>query len=475
MANEPIENHPIAAYFIDSVWTIDPNFDFGTDPDPLDDSDDDLLSGLSYSTTPIKLVDTSTFERWLQSALRALVAPKLRVDGVLGSTTRLALRKFQLHVHKWLPKAAALEPDGIPGPGTVEALEQTTGTKAPTAHPSPVAPPPSSTERIVMTTRYDKNETQYVARLGDDEIRFSMWSKVRKAANGTEFHDPYNVSKYEGAKVDLLTDKDLVSLGFSTSGARIFRANALKESAGRFGATNTYDNQIVSWGIAQFAGHAGTLARLLAELKETPETTPHFSRFFVQNGIDVDYGPYPYDDMAKGIETTRSSGWHIVVTDAKTSHRGDRGWKFLRTQPQMLAAFFLAGNQVEIQRGQAKFWRENFLDKALRTKIGDTGYRFADYITSEYGVGLGARLFNWMPAWLSKWFCDIAQTLGVRYGGLDFLNPNTWNQNPAYEEDFWVLMKDRRRREKAGSWDTYGEDLLRVRGSYSMSQTGTSP
>lgn len=155
-----------------------------------------------------------------------------------------------------------------------------------------------------------------------------------------------------------------------------------------------------------------------------------------------------------------------MVNDGKISHRGDRGWKFLRTQPEQLAAFFLAGNYPEIQRGQAKFWRETFLDKALRTKITEAGHRFSDYITSEYGIGLGARLFNWMPAWLPIWFRDFAKELSTRHGGRDFLNPDTWNDNPAYEEEFFTLMKDRRRKEKAGGWDTYGEDLLRYRGSY---------
>jgi Putative peptidoglycan binding domain len=101
-----------------------------SDVDPEAFDDPDAAPPASFGG-PIPLRDTSTRERWLQSALQALVAPKLVVDGELGPRTSEAVATFQR-------RAAALgvgplAVDGDPGPRTIKALERATLTKAPVA------------------------------------------------------------------------------------------------------------------------------------------------------------------------------------------------------------------------------------------------------------------------------------------------------------------------------------------------------
>jgi hypothetical protein len=224
------------------------------------------------TTTP--LVDVTTYERWLQSALKALVAPDLGVDGKPGARTKKALERFQTLSPRL--GGPALRADGVAGPKTIAALEQLTDSTAPTrkegdpvaSTPAPTTPPTSTNGITVREVNSADGATEYVISSGDDEVRFSYWTP--------EFRNykPYNVSRYKGARKGLLKDEDFLRLGYSPSEIKILKANALKESGGAFGAINTWDDQLVSWGMAQFAGQAGTLAALLSDLKDDPARAP---------------------------------------------------------------------------------------------------------------------------------------------------------------------------------------------------------
>lgn len=85
-------------------------------------------------------------------------------------------------------------------------------------------------------------------------------------------------------------------------------------------AVNTWDDQIVSWGMAQFAGHAGSLAGLLIFLKE--RTPAAFAKFFVAAGIDVDHGPYPCFDRKERREITRTGAHVEIAAGGKEGGRG---------------------------------------------------------------------------------------------------------------------------------------------------------
>jgi len=124
-----------------------------------------------------------------------------------------------------------------------------------------------------------------------------------------------------------------------------------------------WDDQIVSWGMAQFAGQAGTLAVLLADLKEDPRSRASYLRWFVGNGIDVARGEYRWKDGKTRV------GWHVVVTGDGETHRGNEGWSHIRTQPRLLGAFMLAGNDPAIQLGQVSFWRDSFLTRAIAKHV----------------------------------------------------------------------------------------------------------
>lgn len=76
-------------------------------------------------------------DTWLQTCLRALVAPDLVVDGDAGPRTTAALKKFQ--------REHGLHADGIAGPRTIAALEAASHTLAPgstTLQTMAVAPEP---------------------------------------------------------------------------------------------------------------------------------------------------------------------------------------------------------------------------------------------------------------------------------------------------------------------------------------------
>ena len=91
-------------------------------------------------------VDTSSFERWVQSGVSAvglasgfLTAP-LPVDGVMGAPVRTAVRAFQRQANTIVGRR--LVPDGIVGRETTGALEEATTSSAPTVREKDRAPAP---------------------------------------------------------------------------------------------------------------------------------------------------------------------------------------------------------------------------------------------------------------------------------------------------------------------------------------------
>lgn len=114
------------------------------DPEAFEDPEDAELP-VSFGG-PVPLRDTRTRERWLQSALQALVAPTLGVDGVLGPRTSEAVARFQRRAKALVGKV--LRVDGIAGRDTIAALEVATSSTAPAlAQPAKVAaaaPAPST-------------------------------------------------------------------------------------------------------------------------------------------------------------------------------------------------------------------------------------------------------------------------------------------------------------------------------------------
>lgn len=453
--------------------------------EPWDEFDDEGLGELEAPVSfggPVALEDASTYERWLQSALKALVAPELEVDGELGPRTRVAVKTFQRRAGALRPGAPRLAVDGIAGPRTIAELELQTGSKAPGRHegedaeertveeepadptppsagaPTPVVAPVSGGNLTVAEESID-GTIEYVISDGRDTVRFSYWTPDYNN------YRPFNVSRYRGARKNLVPDAQILAAGYGPSELRILRANALKESGGAFGAINTWDDQIVSWGMAQFAGHAGTLAALLADLKDDPRSKPAYERFFVANGIDVAYGSYPWKQTTK-------TGWHVVVASDGGPLRGDDGWRFVRTQPRLIGAFLLAGNDPSIQLGQMLFWRRAFLLRAFRKIIGKKdggsapGAPVDRYLTSERGLAIIARLHNWMPAHVVAWSNRFIAQLQQQHAGVDVHDPSSWDIVAGIEQAFVQLVSDERKRVKRGSYDTYALDLGRERGSF---------
>ena len=435
------------------------------------EADASELEPLIASFGDLDLADISTHERWLQSALKALVAPSLRVDGKLGARTVAAIKSFQSAASRLRGGGPALRVDGLAGPGTLAALAALTGVDAPTSREGAVVVPSSppaptalpSTARAILVREERVGETvEYVITADGDEVRFAYWSRERRD------YRPHAVSRYRGAKKGLVSDAQILAAGYSTSELAILRANAQKEAGGTYGAINTWDNQIVSWGMAQFAGHAGTLANLLLELREDPRSAAAYDRWFRSQGVDVDEGEYPC-----GGETRR--GVHVVVRDGAAVHRGDRGWEYLRGQPRLIGAFLLAGNDPAIQLGQILFWRRAFLTRAYRKVVGRSGGggRVSDFLTAERSIAIIVRLYNWMPAHVVKWCDRFLDEMAAAHPGRAVHDPRTWDQ--ALEDTLVARISEARKASKKGDYDDYALDLGRTRGTFRPGADGDSP
>ena len=438
--------------------------------DPRDAPADDPLSFADDSI----VLDSPA--HWLQSCLRRLVDPTLTIDGAVGLRTRQALKTFQR-------RTGRLTPDGVAGPRTLAALATQVGVPCPTAtgtttvtitttvttpdpEPFPAPTPALATAHGEFRVHSVELGTgvQHIVSSRDDEVRFAYWGPGHPGGQG----DGFDLSQYHGGKKGGVTAPQLAALGYPRGAAQIFLANAAKESGGLFGAINTWDDQILSWGVAQFAGRAGTLAALLAGMMEDPAARPAYDRYFTANGLGVAHGRYTLN--AHGGKPERShTGWHAVVATPDGPRTGDDAWLYVRSQPRLLGALMLAGNDPAIQLGQVRFWMDHFLERAVRKVVvrdhlGD--HRVCDFITSVYGLGLVARLFNWMPAYVQPWFAEFVDELARRHPDLDVRSHTTWAAHPALADEFAELLKTKRRQVKKGSYDTYGLDLDRAAGSY---------
>ncbi len=446
--DDELDNNDWALSFADEPWQ---------DYDPEADDPDAIAEPISFDS--LDLENVSSFEHWLHSSLKALVAPDLTVDGVLGRRSRIATKRFQARAHT-LGGGPRLDVDGIAGDSTIAALEALTGSQAPKRRSSETTATGDTSMAAPATVSVSVSEHKgkqiYEISSADDTVSFSYWTKRHRS------YKPHCVSRYRGAKRDLIDDQTILDAGYSTSELGILRANSQKESGGTFGAVNTWDNQIVSWGMAQFAGHAGTLAALLVFLKELPSAAASYRRWFVANGLDVEYGPYPWKDRTK-------KGWHVVVQDGDTLHRGDDGWRYVRTQPHLIGAFMLAGNDPAIALGQVLFWRQAFLRRALHKIVGRKkgvrpGARVLDFLTAERSLALMVRLYNWMPAYVRSWSDRFLAELAKSESPSKVYNPAKWDQTL---ETWWAerVMKERRDVKK-GSYDDYALGLSRERGSF---------
>jgi hypothetical protein len=313
-----------------------------------------------------------------------------------------------------------------------------------------------SSEGIVLTLSC--TDDVFAVRGGGDEVRFSYWAEPRRTSDGRVYDDPYNLDAYEGARRGLMTEAELSAAGYTTSERRIFAANAGKESGGSFGAVNTWDRQLVSWGVAQFAGRAGTLAAVLRLLKR--EQPACFARWFRANGVDVADGPHP---ALKDGGYTEANGLHLLVTDeAGQVYPGDKALLFIRTQPRLLGLLMLAGNDLDVQRAQCRFWLARFLRRALQVEV--FGAPIGEFVTSEYGAGIVVRLYNWMPGNVRKWSESVIAGLAGAFPGRDLGRPAAWDA--AVEAAFLRGLGDLRKRLRGSDYGNYGAELRRERGSF---------
>ncbi|MBK8259838.1 MAG: peptidoglycan-binding protein [Nannocystis sp.] len=131
----------------------------------------------------VEIEDDSTFERWLQSALKATVAPKLVVDGRLGPATERAILAFQQRAQALAGRRLAA--DGVLGKQTIAALEVATDSEAPSREAKPAAEATGATKAWatssfpplkVSEVAGKDGATEYVISDGEQEVRFSYWT-----------------------------------------------------------------------------------------------------------------------------------------------------------------------------------------------------------------------------------------------------------------------------------------------------------
>ena len=399
-----------------------------------------------------------THNHWLQQALKQQVAPALVVDGKCGKATTAALKLFQA--------GAGLVADGKSGPRTIAALEQKTGTRAPprrvvSSTPLPVASESPPGGHLTVTPAVHRKVPGYRVSDGKDSVTFAYFTpKVNK------YRDPCCMGgRYLGAttKID---HNDFVRAGYGPSEEKIFKANSGKEAGGKFGIINSWDDQLISWGICQFAGVAGTLASLMSTLKADKRCASAFQRLFVDNGIDVEKGKH----RARAATETAGvgGGKHLVVRVAGRELRGDDALEHIRTDPRLLGAFMLAGNDAEVQRVQLAYWLKQFLRKSYRCRVGyqkgvRNGRPIGDYLTTERGRAVIARVHNGRPANVRKWGTAALAELKKRFDR-NVYDPKTWDGK--LEAAFIELISKARKDHSGKSYDKFATDLDTRRGSF---------
>ncbi len=404
-------------------------------------------------------IDGQSPVRWLQGALRRELGPWLDVDGQLGVATRRALVRFQ--------RQTGLKADGLAGPLTVAALQARVGLGPPAGpfepDPRDAGLPPSASPTVAvreLPRAGARAARTFAARLGDDEVRFSCWSDPGG--------DDHNVGSHEGAR-GLLGDADLAAIGLGPGAIRVLRACAQGDATGGFGAVRTYDDQLVSWGFAPFGGRAGTLAAVIAGLRDDPACADAYRRFFLDQGLGVAYGPHPTRRRGTAAPVERT-GWHAVAVDeAGRRLVGDAAWEYARTQPRLVGALMLAGNDRAVQLAQCRFWHRYVLAPAVGKVVvrGPAGnHTIGEYLTSEYAIGLVVRLYAWTPAYVAGWFGEFLTELAKQRRGQDLRDPAVWRADPALADRLCELLKDRRRAVRRGGYDELVRDLDRTPGSF---------
>lgn len=409
---------------------------------------------ITETSTPKPL----THNHWLQQALKQQVAPELVVDGKCGKATTAAIKLFQA--------GAGLVADGKSGPRTIAALEQKTGTKAPprrvvASTPLPVASDSPPGGHLTVTSAIHKNVPGYRVSDGKDSVTFAYFTPKVK-----QYHDPCCMGGGYAGATTKIEHADFVRAGYGPSEEKIFNANSGKEAGGKFGVINSWDNQLISWGICQFAGVAGTLASLMSTLKKDKGSAAAFKRLFVDNGVDVATGTHRTRAAKKtaGI----GGGKHLVVRVAGRELHGDEALEHIRTDPRLLGAFMLAGNDAEVQRVQLAFWLKHFLRKSYRCHVGyqkgvRNGRPIGDYLTTERGRAVIARVHNGRPDNVRVWGTAALAELHKRFSR-NVYDPKTWDGE--LEAAFIDLISKARKDHSGKSYDKFATNLGTRRGSF---------
>jgi hypothetical protein len=161
----------------------------------------------------------------------------------------------------------------------------------------------------------------------------------------------------------------------------------------------------------------------------------------------------------------------VVVKTPEGERRGDPGWEYIRTQPRLVGAFLLAGNDPALQLGQILFWRRAFLARAIRKRIGArkperAGAEVRRYLTAERSLAIVVRLYNWMPAYVVSWCDRFLDQLAAEHGDWRVHDPESWDRHPELERELVARISAERKRVKSGSYDTYALDLSCARGTF---------
>ena len=69
---------------------------------------------------------------------------------------------------------------------------------------------------------------------------------------------------------------------------------------------------------------------------------------------------------------------------------------------ELLIICLAQGGSKPLTIGQAKHWKLLFMVPAVRKSVTG-GNRICDLLTSEFGIAVVVRLYNWMPAYVAKW------------------------------------------------------------------------
>jgi hypothetical protein len=203
---------------------------------------------------------------------------------------------------------------------------------------------------------------------------------------------------------ELLRRVGLTSGGWPTLMAGI----ANSESGGNYGSLNTYDTEIVSWGAYQFSGKRGPLTMLLAGIQSNPLTASIFENYFGRFGLHSVLHNVRHPNWG-GIVTIKVCDFRsdpgcqrstsTEVKRAKPAHRAadriEEGWVYLRSRPDLLGLFYLAGKDPLIAASQVKSRADSF---KRAYSLGSAGTRVRDYVTSEYAVARWAYSVNGSPA-----------------------------------------------------------------------------